>query len=102
MEPPVWGVQTLTNAYACRATEGAAVRLVRDQLQLMNTNGSLSENNQLEVQNATTEEHHTAVLQLWASMEVVMCPRGPAAEDESHLDVLSCVSLKKNGSHKLI
>lgn len=61
----------------------------------MNTNGSLSENNQLEMLNGTTEEHHPAALQLWASMEVVMCPRGPAAEDESHLGVLSCVALKK-------
>lgn len=71
------------------------MRSVRDQLQLMNTNGSLSENNPLEMLNATTEEHHPAVLQLWESMEVVMCPRGPAAEDESHLDVLACVSLIK-------
>uniref|UniRef100_H3C5H2 Aggrecan core protein n=1 Tax=Tetraodon nigroviridis TaxID=99883 RepID=H3C5H2_TETNG len=36
-------VDTLTNAYACRATEGDAARSVRDQLQLINTNSSLSE-----------------------------------------------------------
>lgn len=43
--------------------------------------------------NATTEEHHPEVLQIWENMEVVMCPRGPASEDESHLDILYCVFL---------
>lgn len=43
MEPPVWRAQTLTNACACRATEGNAVRSVWDPLQLINTNSSLSE-----------------------------------------------------------
>lgn len=38
MEPPVWKMQTLTNAYACPATEGTAARLVRGRLQLMFTN----------------------------------------------------------------
>lgn len=38
MEPPVWKMQTLTNAYACPATEGTAARLVRGPLQLMFTN----------------------------------------------------------------
>lgn len=52
----MWRVQTLTNAYACPATEGNAVRSVRDQLQLINTNNSLSK---------TTEErdakHHQPI-----------------------------------------
>lgn len=38
MEPPVWKMQTLTNAYACPATEGTSARLVRGRLQLMFTN----------------------------------------------------------------
>jgi len=40
-EPPVWRVQTLSNAYVCPATEGNAARSVRDQLQLINTNNGL-------------------------------------------------------------
>lgn len=42
MEPPVWRVQILSNAYACPATEGNAVISVRDQLQLINTNNCQS------------------------------------------------------------
>lgn len=38
----MWKVRTLTNAYAYPAMEGDAVRSVRDRLQLINTNNSLS------------------------------------------------------------
>lgn len=45
MEPPAWRAQTLTNAYACPATEGNAARSVRDQLQLINTNSKKKRTN---------------------------------------------------------
>lgn len=43
-EPPAWKVVTLTNACACRATEGSTVRSVREPLQLKTTNKHLKNN----------------------------------------------------------